>query len=281
MTLAAGMKFNWGILLCADTEMAYGGVQKVRGEKLFAFHLSARKLKIGFAIAGSVPDAKVAIRKIMNAIEDADASVALTPRAVLEATEQSLAKIHNERVYPHPNFQRDGSPEFWLVIAFAIDSDPPHLYVTYEDRVTPIDKFESIGSGDYLFRYVFGPGYDSLLNEEEAIILATHALRETKSTVPGVGFGSEFRIYSERKHDFSTIGGYDISHVEDFSAEFKRAMYDLLFNYANLTVGDGTLEEARTQFINNLTSLRKEYLKDKVSMVQLKALLHILHPRVK
>ena len=36
VTIAAGFKFNGGILLCADTEQTHGGVLKVSGSKLIS-----------------------------------------------------------------------------------------------------------------------------------------------------------------------------------------------------------------------------------------------------
>src|SRR5438270_13344091 len=75
MSVAAGLKFDRGVLLCADSQLSYGGVAKTKGQKLGAFHLSPA-VKIGMAFAGSVSQAKVGMRDVLEAARDCGSEAA-------------------------------------------------------------------------------------------------------------------------------------------------------------------------------------------------------------
>lgn len=276
VTIAAGFRFSDGVLLCADTQVQYGDALKAQGSKLFAYDLKPMPVKIAFALAGAVKTAKMAIRQIILAIQDLRDEQLATRRVIIPLIEKCLNEVFTTRVYPHPNYQKQGSPEFYLIIALETPGMDIGLFSTSEDSVDLIEDFDCIGTGDYLFRYLVGPAFETTMSLEKTVILATHALREVKANIPYCGGESEFRIYSTGRLMFSGVAGYDIAHVEKFSRVLQMSMYNLMFAMAELRNDDEAIRKAKQLFEDNLANVRRNYLEDKDHRIAMGKLLKYL-----
>jgi 20S proteasome alpha/beta subunit len=278
VTIAAGFHFNGGVLLCADSQLSYGAALKERGQKLFSFNLDPLPAKIGFGIAGSVPHAKEAIRKITTDLSDiADPSV-VTLRKVVETIEETLSKYYKAKIYTHPKYgMAEGSPDFWLLMTIWTERDGVSLFCNQEDALTGVNDFEAFGSGWYLFRYITAANYANRMEIEPLLILATHALKQVKNTDPNCGFNSEFLAFFEHNKKFSAVAEYDVAHVEDYSPQVQDAVYELFFLMANPSVIDHAIDDAKLRFLDKMTKLREAYLADKKTRMRFAELMKALY----
>jgi 20S proteasome alpha/beta subunit len=270
MTVAAGFKFDRGVLLCADSQISYGGVSKTQGQKVGAFRLS-EAVQIGMAFAGSVSQAKVGLRDVMESARDCGSEAAAD---ILTAMQSAHAASY-QRVFRHPKYGQEDGPDYWLIFGLRTPNEGVTLYSTEEDSLTPVESHVCEGSGTYLFRYLVDSIYRPEMSIEKVGTLAAFALEEVKSYDPNVGFNSEFLVLTHEGM-CSNIAGYDIGHVETFGREFKRNMYELLLMMADLRESDDAVERAKLRFQNNLTNLRANYLTDKQHRNSILKLLELL-----
>lgn len=272
MTTAAGFVFDGGLLLCADSQITYGGVSKTPGSKIAAYSLPHARVHLAFAIAGSIPHAKSGTRQIVNHVADHNAR---SMREVLDAMQLGHQKAYRN-VQGSANYQQDGSPEYILLIGAWVEGEPARLFATHDDLINGVADFDCKGTGEYLFRYLIQAAYRTDLKLEEVVALVAHALEEIKSYDPNVGFNSEFLRVDSLTGDCSAIAGYDIGHVENFGRTLQRSMYDLLFAIADLRNDEETIRRAKQLFEDNLMNLRHRYLEDKNQRIGIQKLIRYL-----
>lgn len=277
MTIAAGLKFDNGVLLCADSQLSYGGISKTPGHKLMSADLAPLQVQLGFAFAGDVPKAKTAMRNIINGCMEVaqDCGDGLTGELLFDAIEEAQRKTY-QTVFKHPKYLRGDGPDYWLLICGWLKKEGVALFVTDEDAVTPVEEFDCKGTGEYLFRYLVQSMYLPDLEIQKVVVLATHALEEIKQYDPNVGFNSEFMIFDSTNSRFSGIAGYDIHHVEQFGHILRRSMYELLYRIADLRESEESIQRAKQFFQDNLTNLRRSYAEDKKERNQMMKLLEYL-----
>jgi len=275
MTITAGFLCRDGVILCADSQFTYGDVFKAKGRKLSSHNLAPLPAKIGFALAGNVSHAQVAIRKIVTNLQDISDPTTVNTRKIVESIEKTLHKYYKKYIWKHPKYS-DGDLDFSLLMTIYTESNGASLFYSDEDAVVNVEGFEADGSGHDLFRYIVGANYVNKMEIETLLVLATHALKEVKNNDPNCGFNSEFLAFFEHNKKFSRIAEYDISHVEKYSPEVRKATFELMFLMANPSIVDQTVEDAKSRFIRSLSSLRDEYLKDKYEHMRIKELVKVL-----
>ena len=261
MTIAAGFKFDGGIFLCADSQFSYGGVSKARGNKLLSMKCARLPIKLGCAIAGDVPRARTAIRKIFMAIDSLPAGS--EARDVFTAIEEAVS-IAYKPVFVHPLY-RNGDPDYSVLMCLWMEGVGSTLLITHEDNVNEVQQYDCKGSGEYLFRYLIQDMYDADMALESLVTLVTFALQEIKTYDPNVGFNSEFLAFFNDKKTFSRIAGYDVGHLENFGSLTKREFFRYMFVMADLKKTKKEMSTARQSFQDNLTNLRNRYLEDKTN----------------
>lgn len=263
MTLAAGMRFDGGILFCADSQLTYGGVTKTTGRKVFGFRMPDTDVRIAFALAGAPDKAKSAIREIANSIYDHKAaSIAKAFDYAREAHRKYYRTLVNRR-----DFESGGGLDYWLFFGIWAPGEGSALYVTEDDSMNSADPDNAESRGTWngmdLFRYVLDGVYEPTMPREHAIIMAVHALDEIKLTDVYVGFNTELLVMMDATGDCSEVAGYDVGHVESFGRQLKTAMWRLVFTLADLRESDGEVKRAQQLFQDNLVNLRRRYLEDK------------------
>lgn len=240
MTIAAGFHFQDGILLCADTELQQG-YSKFVGSKLFIPQLGDLPIRMAFAIAGSVPNAQKAIRRMTEAVRGIPADQC-SPTRVVDGMEKCLEEIY-ENIRRQPGYGRESGPDFWLLIALWTKLGL-ELYATHEDCINKCEASAFVGIGDYFARYVAETAYRPNFSGMEIIPFAVHVLKQTKNNVPGCGGASQVLMIRASDGEPADIEQFDISTLEEFSGAFHRAFQSLCFEVVN---PESTAEHLRNE----------------------------------
>lgn len=258
VTIAAGFKFDHGIMLCADSQFNYSGVIKASGKKIFIKYFKKPLVSVGFAIAGSVPHAQKAIRKICEQIRTID-SPRVTSETIVAAIEDALEPFYRDHIRTHPNYQKAGSPEFDLIIATWTEADKEKLFATYEDCCNEVDDYEFVGVGQYLARYLVKDIYQPAMTLPAITTLATEVFLQTKDNVPDCGGNSEFIVLMGVANGmFGRVVDFNISNVERFSEPFRRGLHEILFAVQNLNFDEDNIKSKFKAFETLLSTVREE-----------------------
>jgi hypothetical protein len=104
------------------------------------------------------------------------------------------------------------------------------LFWTNETTVNPVSGYKCIGSGAEIATYVLAPIIDNQKPPtlDEAIRLATHALKAAKDADPYCGGKSEFAVI-DNGGSTSPVTSFDISAGEVYSQTFQGILRELFF----------------------------------------------------
>lgn len=246
MTIAAGIQFNGGVLLCADTQFSSPSIKFFDSKIMHyeAYDEDDRQVNTVVAMSGTDGYMQMIVRKVEDAVSSAYTAEAeewdsVIPKDVIES---ALIEAYNKHVYPHPRYGYVGGPNAELLIGMWQDSENAKLYRTYETSVNEVSYYNPcvfVGSGSDVARYAIAPLIDpgKFRNEgislDEAVLLATHALRVAKQNDIYCGGRSEFAVL----YDDGSTGGvanYAINATEKYSETFEMILRRLFYSLADL-----------------------------------------------
>jgi 20S proteasome alpha/beta subunit len=191
MTMVAGIRFDGGIMLCAES-MYSGGDIKYNRTKIFTTRYEGGCTI--FATAGHEGYAKLAVQEAQERIEaEKGRRTIKSIRGIVSTVVSSVYANHIDKRLPHELYDS----EIYLLIAVWSESEGLSLFASRKTAVIRIDTYDCIGTGAYLGHYIIGPSYDDKLNERRVLMLAIQALAATKSHDPYCGGDSEIVILHE------------------------------------------------------------------------------------
>ncbi|MGA3318842.1 MAG: hypothetical protein ABSC64_20690 [Candidatus Korobacteraceae bacterium] len=243
MTIAAGLRSNSGVLMCADTQISGGDVNTAQS-KLFAFNAPLAGLNVIVSFAGTVANCRSVIGKIYNSFNSVDpCDGSLDDMKVSERIEEVVRTYHEQHLYKHPHYGYSGGPVVYLLIAVQYRSGgKPYktsLFSTSETNVTQHGNYAFIGAGESIANYIVEPlAYLPLtaMPTKHVILLADHMLHQVKRFVPGCGGASQFKWMGDDGafHPSAT----QMYMPELYSSTFRRIMADLFYAAADLDKDD-------------------------------------------
>ncbi len=210
MTIAAGMVFDNGAMICADTKQTAG--MTLYDTKIYPKEY-ASGVKSIFAIAGSVRFARMAVSDCEKAISKLGAD----RTEIEDSIKNTLIDVHAKHIYPHPDHGYSGGPDFFLLVALWSPIDGLGMYVTDRTALDPCTTYDCVGAGDYLGHYIIRPHYRSVITLEEALILLTTAIQRIKAYDSNCGGFSEIAVLT-KTGELGNIERFDVSQGEELSA---------------------------------------------------------------
>jgi hypothetical protein len=281
MTIAAGFQFDSGILLCADTQYT-GGAIKLFAPKLQSTVIEGLKPRDEVSVAIVFSGTETYMQMAALAVEDEiqqvvdHASLRDEEPNVAEfrvAIENFLLKFHHKHIYEHPNYKSGIGPSVSMVIGIQAGSSAI-LFRTNETAVEEI-RIDApcafVGSGREIAEFAVRPLVPDLsekvLTLDEAILLATHALRVAKQSDPNCGGRSDFIVLFDNGAE-PRVTSIEIKSAEEYSKSFDRLLQRLFFSVADtkktskrLKITDQELIEIRTEQ-RELIRQRERLLRD-------------------
>jgi 20S proteasome alpha/beta subunit len=258
VTIAAGFRFDKGILLCADTQ--YSAAHKTEGTKIFPVSYGSARLVI--ALTGREAYARRAIEQIQRELQDVGTDE-LTKDNLQDAIEKALRVIFETNIFSHPHYGTPDSPEFQFVIAMYSPIDGLSLFKTEEGIAFTIDDKVCAGSGAYLGDYLNKRFYSAPKRPlNDAVALATYVLYEVKGHDIHCGGTSEFAILWDTG-EVSPVQTGRIALNEDYAASFDEFSKQIFYAVADLEKTDDEIFRAMAKtdeilFLSLITRREKQ-----------------------
>ncbi len=257
MTMAAGVRFDGGIMLCAES-MYSGGDAKFNRTKIFTTRYEGGCTI--FAVAGHEGYAKLAVQDAQERIqaEKGRRRTFKAIRSIVSTVVSSVYANHIDKRLPHELYDS----EIQLLIAVRDEGEGLCLFATKKTAVIRIDTYDCIGSGASLGHYIIGPSYDAKLNERRVLMLAIQALTATKDHDPYCGGDSEIIILREdgtisppRNAQSPLSLQFAETIIREFNADSRRLLLAL--------TDPATMDEARPQvdyFSSKMKYTREQWM---------------------
>jgi 20S proteasome alpha/beta subunit len=251
VTIAAGYRFDTGILLCADSQ--YTGAAKTNESKIFPIQHHAATVVL--VLTGRSTFGRRAFERIRDGIltipEDQ-----VTRGRMQDAIEAALRDVFNNHIYTHPDWGRSNAPEVSFVIGLYSPIDGDFLFSTDETICAEMPDHVCLGSGSYLGDFLsrMYRGREQLFRE--VVDLAIYILQQTKSYDAYCGGNSEFIVLWD-DGDISPIQNLDVTLGEAYSQAFMQCVSSLFYSAANLEKTDDAVSRDMKRDIDTLVRNRE------------------------
>jgi 20S proteasome alpha/beta subunit len=249
VTIAIGMPYDFGVLLCADTQHETYTL-KTHGPKVGSFDCPGGI--VGYAMAGHGPFAKSAIKKCEKRLKQR------TTESIAELLEQELETEYRRNVFQHPSQATDHSLAYWFLLSVWSNDDGLKLYSTWQTSMTEVDGLECIGIGQDLAQYIIKPSYYPRMTEREVMILTAYALARVKEFVPGCGGHSQVLLMSNQDGSIRRSRPDVMQQQERRLLDCDRQMRTLLLAATNLEIQESQFEGCVGSFNGSVRLLRRE-----------------------
>lgn len=253
MTIAAGFRFNGGILICADTEQTYAGSLKVSDTKIVKIEDFYPEAKVAFAISGSVDLAIMATEKFKQEC----GTITLTRQSIKDALESVLIRVHSEHIHPHPAYGTERGPAFDLIASVWTKIDGLTLLASSETAVREVKNYTCAGMGLYLARYLIDLIPDRNMSRSDVEFWAIYILQQVKAYVPFCGGPSEF-LFMDNHGGITSKPKVNVSQQEQDITTIQSTIAELIPLSADLNMSDETVKSGVDMLKELLLVAREE-----------------------
>jgi len=256
VTIAAGFRFDNGALLCADTK--YVGAMALYNPKLFPKGYKNGTASI-FAVVGNSAFSRMAVDKCEAALAQlSDPSQSKMTAAI----ESVLLKVHKQHVFPHPDRNLEGGPDFWLILALYSPVDKVSTFYTTQTALVPFDLYHCSGSGEYLGHYLIKPRYQKHEPLNRAVSVACTALTRIKSYDANCGGNSQF-ILLDNDGYIGEARQFNITSTERFSEQFHDLSEHLYEEISDVELSKEEVAKKFSVFEDVVVHYRDKHVKEK------------------
>jgi 20S proteasome alpha/beta subunit len=254
MTIAIGMVYNFGVLLCADTQHETYTL-KTHGPKVGSFPCPGGI--VAYAMAGHWPFAKAAVQKCEKELKKRP------KESIPDVLEEVLEREFRKQVFQHPSATSDHSLQYWFVLSTWSADDGLKLYTTWQTSFHEVEGLECIGVGQDVAQYIIKPSYYPRMSEQEALIVSTYALARAKEFVPGCGGHSQVLLMNQQDGSIRRPRPDTIQHHEKRLVDCDLQMRNLLLAATNLDLNENDFEGSLAAFNGSVRLLRRECQREK------------------
>jgi hypothetical protein len=235
MTIAAGILYTSGILLCSYSQIEQGN-NKTYGSKMGFFDCPDGRL--AYALAGASEFALSAVQKVRN-------SIVYPNEDFYQRTERILGDEYRRVVFDNPLYLSApmANSYSFLLILFT-PTERPRLFVTTENSMRHAinEQHLCIGGGLELAKTVLGSAGSGTLprSENQAILTAAHMLGVVKRNVPGCGGASQYLLIEND----GTARAINVLTPETFEYGSQH-LFDVAIRQLRFDCGDATITDER------------------------------------
>jgi 20S proteasome alpha/beta subunit len=256
MTIALGFVCQNGVILAADSEVAYEGT-KTPGQKIFLID-GGTYWSIAVAAAGGVDLIRMAVDDLKHTLQtDRD----LTLEKIRQKIIERIKYFRDDYIWPAA--ERGIELALDLLIAVrTIDGRSALLKVNGIEGglVSEVSGCEFIGIGHEIARsvssWLFGLGFKLEMGER----LAEQVIRWVKATVPGCGGSTQIWVLPNMGTGLRTGVWQDFE--EGFFHHANSFLREIFWDCLNATASDAQFEENLRRFVERMRDFRRLNLEE-------------------
>jgi 20S proteasome alpha/beta subunit len=249
-TIAAGFCLDEGVLLCSDTLIDNG--VRLHDSKLHGWCDQSDNTALGFAIAGSETNARMAIEDCITGVEECELE---------QRTYERIVRILRKAILGITRKYVDGRPEenaFSLAIGTWIPKiGRPKLFVSNSGGLIP-RQYDCLGTGWYLGHYIMRPVFHKKMGMDNAVRLAIQAVSAAKRHDPHCGGDTQFLTVSS-KGVSSTIW-HSIPISEHLISVYEEGCSQLLLDIGERGMTSEGFEDRLQDFTQLCQTIRTEFI---------------------
>jgi len=260
VTIAAAMRCQGGVILCADS-LVSGTDLNLSQSKIVTINLPALKANVAIAFAGTISYCMSAISAIGLRLQRIPASKGpLTDELFKTEIEAILAKFYNKHMYPDPQFRSwTGNTVSLLAVVQDQETKRVSIFGTEETVLNAYGEAAFIGSGAAIARYITEPLVCvsvAMMPDDKVLLLADHMLQQVKRFVPTCGDESQFFFVS------NAVGFCPLTRVPLLSRErsdtFRQIIAELFYASADLDLDDDLVRIGLHMTDKRIQQIREE-----------------------
>ena len=224
VTIAAGFCFDGGVLVCADTQFSSALVKFFESKLMFIDPVdssSGSSLKVMFAMSGTDGHMQTAVSKCERALAGLKQEK-ISKDTIKNALGEALVNVYAKHFFKHKYYGHENGPYVSLIIAVWWKGAKTVLLWTQETTVNEVLDFKCVGHGADMARFIVAPLLPQRLDRplKDVLLVAIHALQQTKKADPYCGGESDFGILFDNG-DRGTQGALT-SHKEKHSLKLSK-----------------------------------------------------------
>jgi 20S proteasome alpha/beta subunit len=262
MTIAAGLYYRGGVILCADTELTHA-TATTHTQKIIDFKCAAGRF--AFAAAGNYRYAMATIQKCqrrLDALKD--------PEMWLEEIEGTIQSQYQTHVLDHPCQTIDSTLHYWLLIAARpAGGGAAQLFATEQTEVQAVNGYACIGIGADLAQHLINRNFVMGMAESDTLYLASFVLANIKDGVTGCGGLSQFLVLRDdgaRADIVSVVNAgaapiTSVDWIEAHSKTYEMMTRTLLFQLVDRNLSDADFESNLDQLHKRILEMRTKWRK--------------------
>ena len=248
MTVAAGFLCSDGIILCADSEHS-DEITKFQRSKVYRFGKN-----LVLTGAGQISYIRMAFDKLSDKYEQ---GIPDTPSGARLALEEVVVDVYANHIAPF--FEVSNRPYLHLITGTRCASGAMALVKSEDTAVFLSDGFETVGVGDYLFRYWADKFFEHTLPMRVMSYLCLFMLYETTKHVPGCGGACVVRRLPQ---DPDTKGSQTWYDERSILAGFPDSIAWALAHCQDSSIPLDKIENKMREFAEQIASIRRLANKD-------------------
>jgi 20S proteasome alpha/beta subunit len=252
MTIAAGLRYKDGFLLCADTQVTVPGYYKLAQSKIKK--LNTKSCRAFFAFAGDLDFTSRALEIIQIYLDKVEPDIA----HVKSALDLACFEIHDKfNDYVYDPLQMIGT--------LSVKNHPTEFVKIAGPLVSPASNYACIGTGEPLAQFLLNGLHSRTATKEVALRTAAYVLFNVKRHADGCGGMSQFLSvgYDGGWHPpFTDNWTFEsLAELEATFAGLDKILGKALPLFIDYGVGEPNFASEMEGIVNRLCDLRKKHLK--------------------
>ncbi len=240
VTIAAAMRCQGGVILCADSLIS-GGDVNLGQSKIVKLNLPALQANVAIAFAGTLSCCMSAISSIGLRLQSIPSSKGpLTDELFKNEVEEVLVKFFKKHMYPDPTYGSwTGDSLYLLAVIQNQETNQTSIFSTEKTTANLHWDAAFVGAGASLARYITEPLVlisVASMSDDKVLLLADHMLQQVKRFVPGCGNESEFFFISNLT-GFCPVSREPLL-ARERSDTFRQIIAELFYASADLDLDD-------------------------------------------
>lgn len=253
MTIAIGMLYDKGVLMCADSLVTTGTIGSFQS-KILGYRVDGAD--VVFALAGNVELAESAWQQCRSVVLK-HAEKKHTAQQIADSLRPVLASEYQQHVVdtgwlPHH--------EYNFVIAIRTAGAKAELYYTYAKSFKKSrEGLECIGAGADMAKFLLSWVRHASLSNEKLADVAGYVVGTLKRQMPGVIGGNNLIMSIGDDGEILSFTRADLEFIEQYAPAYEVDSYNLLWKFLDTSIDEHKFEEALTAFSRSIRFWRSQY----------------------